>query len=117
MFRVVFQLGFWRGLRRMAVIGAWVLGGGGLIAAAFVGSFFLAMSMEILFENPDTLYWLWGLVPLLLLLLHARSRRARAAARLLDAPMRKRLLPASGGLRPLLPKLLLLKLQARFRRF
>ena len=64
--------------------------------------------MEILFENPSTLYWLWGLVPLLLLMLHARSRRNRAAARLLDAPMRSRLLPASGGLRTFLPMALIL---------
>ncbi|MFH0946747.1 MAG: VWA domain-containing protein [Planctomycetota bacterium] len=61
-----------------------------------------------MFENPSALYWLWGLVPLLLLLLHARGRRARAAARLLEAPMRGRLLPASSGLRTFLPMALLL---------
>ncbi|MBI4878976.1 MAG: VWA domain-containing protein [Planctomycetes bacterium] len=64
--------------------------------------------MEILFGRPEFLYGLWGLLPLALLLLDARRRRARAARRLLDAAMRARLLPPEGGARAYLPLALLL---------
>lgn len=64
--------------------------------------------MEILFQNPAFLYALWALLPLGLLLLHARGQRIRAAARLLSGEMRSRLMPIRSGLRSLVPIFLLL---------
>ncbi|MFG0319151.1 MAG: VWA domain-containing protein, partial [Planctomycetota bacterium JB042] len=62
--------------------------------------------MDVSFGDPGRLYALWGLVPLALLLLHGRRRRERAAAALLDAPMRARLSPARRGVRGALPGIL-----------
>lgn len=63
--------------------------------------------MDVTFGDANKLYALWGLVPLILVLLHARNRRARAAATLLDAPMRARLMPSRRGWRAALPATLL----------
>jgi len=64
--------------------------------------------MDIRFEHSDLLYGLWALLPLLILLLHARNRRRRAAERLLDGAMRRRLLPQGSGLRSFVPSMLIL---------
>lgn len=51
--------------------------------------------MEIVFGTPDALYLLWGLIPLVFLLVHAQRRRTVAAARWIAAPMQERLMPVS----------------------
>lgn len=49
--------------------------------------------MDVVFGQPEALFLLWGLIPLALLLVHARRRRARAGAAFLAPEMARRLLP------------------------